>query len=57
MRIETLAAINKDINGHAYEIEVNAKGDFVTVLAMTRSQAAKCARDHGYTVHSVNMVD
>lgn len=41
---------------HAYEIEVNANGDYVKVYAKNRTQAASYAKLCGYEVRSVNMV-
>lgn len=57
-----LPALNADSKTakHVYEVEATLYGvgdvETVKVHASDRAQAARIAKEHGYTVRSVNMV-
>ncbi len=41
---------------HAYNVEVDNKGNYVTVHASNRASAAATAKKAGYAIWSVNMI-
>lgn len=57
MKLATLHALRAQSHvRHCYNVEVNSKGDYVTVHASNRVSAAATAKKAGYEVWSVNMI-